>query len=63
MREDKLKIKKTLIHGERNVLKGGISCDRGANDEEPIRVRDDSITFWRKKKCQCQFNFLFFEEE
>ena len=31
-----------------NIPKGGISCERGANNEEPVSVFDDAITFFSR---------------
>jgi hypothetical protein len=49
-----------LIQG--NAPEGGISCERGANDEEPISVLNDTIA-----AANCQFGmqkvFFFFEKK
>jgi hypothetical protein len=49
----------------RNAPEGGISCERGPNDEEPIGALDDTIAaanrqfasqnvFFERKKSSCQ---------
>lgn len=62
MGEDKIKNKVALITWERNIPKGGISCEGGANDEEPVSVFDDTITLRANVKCQINF-FLFWKRE
>jgi hypothetical protein len=55
MGEDIKLEKLVLITWERNIPKGGISCEGGANDEEPVSVFDDTITLHANVKCQIGF--------
>jgi hypothetical protein len=50
MGEDKFKKNCADTNMGTNIPKGGISCERGANNEEPVSVFDDTITFFVLKK-------------
>jgi hypothetical protein len=47
-----------------NIPKGGISCERSANNEEPVSVFDDTITFFAQMQMSnVKLTFFCFEED
>jgi len=40
-----------------------MGCERGANDEEPVSVFDDTITFFHAKDVNVRFDFLFLNKQ